>query len=211
MELTRVLGKQSEDADCIKVTQSGCSSEALAITMKNTGVPHNARNFMPTLGSQWKWTQILPNLSTKQRYSFRVLSFPPAYPLLSCSFCLPFCFVIGVEAGAACNTSSVHKQPTYCNPFQLRVFFFPWHERKCVRDCCQNEPCSVECIKILQFVFCCLCHILFSHVSFFIFTWLLIFHGLNTWRWELEFVVEWIKPAVDMFKWRRWVLRFNNS
>jgi hypothetical protein len=65
--------------------------------------------------------------------------------------------------GEVCNTSSVRKQAAYSIP-SSRVFVLSLTRAELL------DHSSIECIKFLNFVLCYLCHILFSHILFSIFT-----------------------------------------
>jgi hypothetical protein len=143
----------------------------------NIWVLHKARDFVITLGSQWKLPQFLTHLFTMPRYSFRVLC--PRHPppnvycsLYSCTFCLRFCIVIGVEVGTcAIRVQTARRSRRPVEILNIRVFVVSLTRAEML-DRCQKEPCPIECIKFLNFVLCYLCHILFSHILFSIFTWL---------------------------------------
>jgi hypothetical protein len=64
-----------------------------------------------------------------------------------------------------CNTSSVRPAEIPSS----RVFVLSLTRAELL-DRCQKESCLTECITFLNFVLCYLCHILFSHILFSIFT-----------------------------------------
>jgi len=86
-------------------------------------------------------------------------------PLYSCSFCLWFCIVIGVEVGkCAIQVACGSRRPAEIPSSSVFVLSLTRAELL--------DRCSIECIKFLNLVLCYLWHILFSHILFFLFTWL---------------------------------------